>query len=195
MKGGAVKHGVIHSRGERIPCFDADGATKFSDLDLLWKELDAIETSAVGVVVGSHGHMVKSESVVKVHVLQQSGVYPDPLPPAPCDSKMVSTLLFAYSAWGGSRTLNVGSKFVHPRLATQFTRSSPTALHQVRRTSLFQPVLCLGVNLFVQLPRPTSLSLSDTCIRRLLISKGFEPFSKEICTSALVILDRSHGSL
>ena len=81
--------------------------------------------------------MVKSESVVKVHVLQQSGVYPDPLPPAPCDSKMVSTLLFAYSAWGGSRTLNVGSKFVHPRLATQFTRSSPPALHQVRRTSPF----------------------------------------------------------
>lgn len=76
MKGGAVKHGVMHSRGERILFVDADGATKFSDLDLLWKEMDALEKekeSAVGVVVGSRAHMVKSAAVVKVRFLQQSG--------------------------------------------------------------------------------------------------------------------------
>ena len=76
MKGGAVKHGVMHSRGERILFVDADGATKFSDLEVLWKAMDALEKdkeSAVGVAVGSRAHMVKSEAVVKVCVLQQSG--------------------------------------------------------------------------------------------------------------------------
>jgi dolichyl-phosphate beta-glucosyltransferase len=70
MKGGAVKHGVMHSRGERILFVDADGATKFSDLNLLWKEMDALEKeedSAV-VVVGSRAHMVKSEAVVQVRM-------------------------------------------------------------------------------------------------------------------------------
>lgn len=76
MKGGAVKHGILHSRGERILFADADGATKFSDLDLLWKEMDALEKEkecTFGVVVGSRAHMIKSEAVVKVRVLRQSG--------------------------------------------------------------------------------------------------------------------------
>lgn len=79
MKGGAVKHGVMHSRGERILFVDADGATKFSDLELLWREMDALEKekeSTAGVVVGSRAHMVKSEAVVKVHFLRQFRAIP-----------------------------------------------------------------------------------------------------------------------
>jgi len=64
-KGGAVQHGVLHSRGERVLMVDADGASRFQDLERLWQKLDNIQVGAEGVAVGSRAHMVKTEAVVK----------------------------------------------------------------------------------------------------------------------------------
>ncbi|KAJ3300200.1 dolichyl-phosphate beta-glucosyltransferase [Borealophlyctis nickersoniae] len=64
-KGGAVNQGMLHSRGERILFADADGATKFSDLDVLEERLAAMAESGLCVAVGSRAHMVRSEAVVK----------------------------------------------------------------------------------------------------------------------------------
>ncbi|KAF8581536.1 glycosyltransferase family 2 protein [Ramaria rubella] len=64
-KGGAVRHGFLHARGERLLMVDADGASQFEDLELLWKEMDAVEKCGRAVAVGSRAHMVKTEAVVK----------------------------------------------------------------------------------------------------------------------------------
>lgn len=65
-KGGAVRHGVLHSRGSLILFADADGATSFPDLTKLSQTLSKVVTSkGYGVVVGSRAHMVKSDAVVK----------------------------------------------------------------------------------------------------------------------------------
>ena len=66
-KGGAVRHGMLYSRGERLLMVDADGASKFSDLEDLWKTMDEIAPNQkAGIVVGSRAHLVNSEAVVKV---------------------------------------------------------------------------------------------------------------------------------
>jgi len=81
-KGGAVRHGMLHARGERLLFVDADGASKFEDLKLLEAEMDRLcevgeAKSANGniakgpkqpraIVLGSRAHMVKTEAVVKV---------------------------------------------------------------------------------------------------------------------------------
>lgn len=62
-KGGAVRHGALHARGARILMVDADGASRFSDLELLWKALDG---TGNGVAVGSRAHMVETAAVVQV---------------------------------------------------------------------------------------------------------------------------------
>lgn len=65
-KGRAVRHGILHARGALIAFCDADGATKFSDLGNLAKEMDRIITPAgYGIVCGSRNHLVQSEAVVK----------------------------------------------------------------------------------------------------------------------------------
>jgi dolichyl-phosphate beta-glucosyltransferase len=68
-KGGAVRHGMLHSRGKRLLMVDADGASRFEDLELLWAALDQLgennpDNSAI--VIGSRAHLVKTEAVVKV---------------------------------------------------------------------------------------------------------------------------------
>lgn len=67
-KGGAVRHGMMHGRGKRLLMVDADGASRFEDLELLWKALDELESedTLAAVAVGSRAHLVKSEAVVKV---------------------------------------------------------------------------------------------------------------------------------
>jgi dolichyl-phosphate beta-glucosyltransferase len=65
-KGGAVRHGFLHARGERLLMVDADGASQFEDLDLLWEAMDGLERDGRAVAVGSRAHMVKTEAVVKV---------------------------------------------------------------------------------------------------------------------------------
>ena len=58
------------SSGELILFADADGATRFSDLDILINRLKEIETEdGLGMAIGSRAHMVKSDSVVKVRLL------------------------------------------------------------------------------------------------------------------------------
>ena len=65
-KGAAVRHGVLHARGSFILFADADGATRFSDLRMLAKEMVRVCTPAGhGIVVGSRAHLVTSEAVVK----------------------------------------------------------------------------------------------------------------------------------
>ncbi|KAG8854880.1 dolichyl-phosphate beta-glucosyltransferase [Tulasnella sp. 330] len=74
-KGGAVQHGVLHCRGERVLMVDADGASKFSDLEKLWVCLDEVESGEHGVAVGSRAHMVNSEAVVKRSFLRNCLMY------------------------------------------------------------------------------------------------------------------------
>ncbi|KAG4304413.1 hypothetical protein PORY_002123 [Pneumocystis oryctolagi] len=64
-KGGAVTHGMIHSRGEYIIFADADGASKFSDLYYLLEEIKKIEKDGYGIAIGSRSHMVSSNTILK----------------------------------------------------------------------------------------------------------------------------------
>jgi len=64
-KGAAVKHGFLHARGRNILMVDADGASDFSDLEELWKELDAIKKDSHAISVGSRAHLVGTDVVVK----------------------------------------------------------------------------------------------------------------------------------
>jgi len=61
--GGAVRHGMLYSEGERLLMVDTDGPSKFSDLEDLWKTIAPNQKAGV---VGSRAHLVKSEAVVKV---------------------------------------------------------------------------------------------------------------------------------
>lgn len=71
-KGGAVAQvvfdnkGILASSGRMILFADADGATRFSDLDLLLSKSKEIAHNDLAVVVGSRAHMVSSDAVVKV---------------------------------------------------------------------------------------------------------------------------------
>lgn len=65
-KGGAVTHGMRHARGAYVIFADADGASKFSDLEKLLTACREIEDDGGrGVAVGSRAHLVGSEAVVK----------------------------------------------------------------------------------------------------------------------------------
>ncbi|KZS94695.1 nucleotide-diphospho-sugar transferase [Sistotremastrum niveocremeum HHB9708] len=66
-KGGAVQAGVLGSRGRRILMVDADGASRFGDLEQLWDEMSKLEVSPETAVVsiGSRAHLVGTEAVVK----------------------------------------------------------------------------------------------------------------------------------
>ncbi|KXJ95753.1 putative dolichyl-phosphate beta-glucosyltransferase [Microdochium bolleyi] len=65
-KGGGVTHGLRHVRGEYALFADADGASKFSDLGKLVEGCEeVVDSSYRGVAIGSRGHLVGSEAVVK----------------------------------------------------------------------------------------------------------------------------------
>ena len=70
-KGGAVRHGMLHGRGRRLLMVDADGASRFEDLELLWKAVSEFMTKedAPAIAVGSRAHLVKTEAVVKVRIV------------------------------------------------------------------------------------------------------------------------------
>ncbi|KAI0158795.1 nucleotide-diphospho-sugar transferase [Pestalotiopsis sp. NC0098] len=70
-KGGAVTHGLRHVRGEYALFADADGASKFSDLGKLIEGCDDVkDAGGRGVAIGSRGHLVGSEAVVKRSALR-----------------------------------------------------------------------------------------------------------------------------
>jgi len=58
-KGGAVRMGVLCSRGKKILFVDADGATRFSDLDGVEKGLDELHggNNGMAISVGSRAHL------------------------------------------------------------------------------------------------------------------------------------------
>jgi len=59
-KGGAVKLGMLSARGENLLFADADGATKFSDIEKLEKEmLLSVVDNPKSVVIGSRAHLEK----------------------------------------------------------------------------------------------------------------------------------------
>ncbi|KAJ3285522.1 dolichyl-phosphate beta-glucosyltransferase [Rhizoclosmatium sp. JEL0117] len=64
-KGGAVTQGMLVARGDMLLFADADGATRFSDIELLEKALDKVSVANHGIAVGSRAHMVRSDAVVK----------------------------------------------------------------------------------------------------------------------------------
>jgi len=77
-KGGAVRHGMLHGRGRRLLMVDADGASRFEDLELLWDALDRFDLSksdGAAVAVGSRAHLVKTEAVVKRSFLRNFLMY------------------------------------------------------------------------------------------------------------------------
>lgn len=68
-KGGAVTHGVQHSRGKYTIFADADGASKFSDVEKLLKTTKLLDggkpLEAPALTIGSRAHMVNTDAVVK----------------------------------------------------------------------------------------------------------------------------------
>ncbi|KAI0425353.1 glycosyltransferase family 2 protein [Xylaria sp. FL1042] len=70
-KGGGVTHGLRHVRGAYALFADADGASKFSDLAKLVEGCEEVVDGAYrGVAIGSRGHLVGSEAVVKRSALR-----------------------------------------------------------------------------------------------------------------------------
>lgn len=57
---------MLAARGEICLMVDADGATKFSDLDELERELGKSEENGYGIAVGSRAHLVQTDAVVQV---------------------------------------------------------------------------------------------------------------------------------
>ena len=66
-KGGSVARGMLAASGKHILFADADGATKFSDVENLLAKMDKFD-----VAVGSRAHMVSTESVVKRSALRNA---------------------------------------------------------------------------------------------------------------------------
>lgn len=68
-KGGAVTHGMLMARGKYVIFADADGATKFSDIDKLIKGIKLLDKNEPltnsAISIGSRAHMVSTDAVVK----------------------------------------------------------------------------------------------------------------------------------
>ncbi|KAI0072393.1 Alg5-prov protein [Panus rudis PR-1116 ss-1] len=75
-KGGTVRHGMLHGRGRRLLFADADGASRFEDLELLWSALDEIDGGdRAAIAIGSRAHLVKTDAVVKRSLLRNILMY------------------------------------------------------------------------------------------------------------------------
>ncbi|KAI8818354.1 nucleotide-diphospho-sugar transferase, partial [Fimicolochytrium jonesii] len=64
-KGGAVTQGMLAARGRLLLFADADGATKFADIEKLEGALEKVSENGLGVAVGSRAHMVSAAAVVQ----------------------------------------------------------------------------------------------------------------------------------
>ncbi len=66
-KGGAVVHGLRHARGQYVVFADADGASRFADVDRLLQACREVEDArGRGIAIGSRAHLAGSDVVVKV---------------------------------------------------------------------------------------------------------------------------------
>jgi len=75
-KGGAVRHAMLHGRGRRLLMVDADGASRFEDLEGLWEATDKLSPKGeAAVAVGSRAHLVKTDAVVKRSLLRNILMY------------------------------------------------------------------------------------------------------------------------
>lgn len=54
-----------HVRGEFAVFADADGASRFADLEALLREVRRVQVQGYGIAVGSRAHMVTTDAVVK----------------------------------------------------------------------------------------------------------------------------------
>ncbi|CAK5267755.1 unnamed protein product [Mycena citricolor] len=72
---GAVRHGMLFSGGRRMLMVDADGASRFVDLELLWDAMDKIAPGDGWHGRGSRAHLVKTEAVVKRSLLRNILMY------------------------------------------------------------------------------------------------------------------------
>jgi len=73
-KGGAVKRGMHCARGQYLLMVDADGATKFADLDRLESSLKKAERDGQGIALGSRAHL-QAEAVAKRTLLRTILMY------------------------------------------------------------------------------------------------------------------------
>ncbi|ODQ64501.1 nucleotide-diphospho-sugar transferase [Nadsonia fulvescens var. elongata DSM 6958] len=64
-KGGAVTHGMRFFRGQYAIFVDADGASRFSDLDKLLQAIKTSPNPEKAIAIGSRAHMVNTSAVVK----------------------------------------------------------------------------------------------------------------------------------
>jgi dolichyl-phosphate beta-glucosyltransferase len=64
-KGGAVRRGMLCSRGRYVLMVDADGATKFADFAQLEKRLQANERDGLGVAIGSRAKQHEEEVIAE----------------------------------------------------------------------------------------------------------------------------------
>ncbi|VDL87722.1 unnamed protein product [Nippostrongylus brasiliensis] len=68
-KGGAVRNGVLHCSGKLVLFADADGATKFSDVEKLEKALTrmsgGLDETFPGIAVGSRAHMEEEATATR----------------------------------------------------------------------------------------------------------------------------------
>lgn len=79
-KGGAVKHGLVHARGQLVLYADADGASRFDDLRNLENALsllaaripDGHPMHGHGIIAGSRAHLVGTPAVVQRSVLRNA---------------------------------------------------------------------------------------------------------------------------
>lgn len=71
-KGGAVRHGMLHARGQFTLFADADGASKFSDVSKLLEKTSKDEPM---VSIGSRAHMVNTDAVVKRTIIRNFLMY------------------------------------------------------------------------------------------------------------------------
>lgn len=122
-KGGAVRHGMLHGRGKRLLMVDADGASRFEDLESLWKSMDEIASGdQAAIVVGSRAHLVKTDAVVKVSTINMEDPCSGATELTCCDlsahssgiSSCTGSILFCVSsALATSVTRNVVSNYSH----------------------------------------------------------------------------------
>lgn len=81
-KGGAVRQGMLHIRGKYGLFADADGASKFNDVDKLISQIKEMEKDdkdsekkIPAVALGSRAHMVNTEAVIKRSLLRNILMY------------------------------------------------------------------------------------------------------------------------
>lgn len=75
-KGGAVVHGMRHVRGQYVVFADADGASRFSDVQKLLEACEKTQDSrGRAIAVGSRAHLVGSPAVVQRSWLRNALMY------------------------------------------------------------------------------------------------------------------------